>query len=141
MSFRARARSRGSAVVEFALVVTLLVLLVLGLLEFGRAFFKMNSAIDAVHRGARTAAIVAVGDSATVVGEMRRVFPELDASNVTVEYSSTDQFNGVACDAANCRFVRVTINYTFHSVAFFLPAEIVMPRFSATSIVEALGTT
>jgi len=128
-------------VVEFALVFMLLVFLLLGLLEFGRAFFKMNSAIDAVHRGARTAAIVAVGDTPSVLHEMQRVFPELEDSNIAVDYSSTGAFPGAACDATTCRFVRVTITYTFHSIAFFLPAEIVMPPFSATSIVEALGTT
>ena len=141
MRSSSRARSAGSTVVEFALVFTLLVVLVLGLLEFGRAFLKLNSATDAVHRGARTAAIVAVGDTASVLREMQRVFPEIDASNINVEYSPTNQFPGAACDATTCRYVRVTLDYTVHSVAFFLPAQIVMRRFSATSVVEALGTT
>lgn len=134
-------RQRGAAAVEFALVVILVIFLLFGLIEFGRALFKWNSAVDVTRRGARTAAIVAVGDSAAVLAEMRLIMPELEADNVTIEYSIDGDFPGAACVRGTCRFVRVSVNYAFRPLVFFLPATIPMPPFSTTYPVEALGAT
>lgn len=139
-------RQQGAAVVEFALVVMLVIFLLFGLIGFGRALFTWNSAVDATRRGARTAAIVAVGDSAAVLAEMRLIMPELETGNgngnVTVEYSTDGNFPGAACVRGTCRFVRVSIdNYAFQPLVFFLPATIEMPSFSTTYPVEALGAT
>lgn len=134
-------RQRGAAVVEFALVVILVIFLLFGLIEFGRALFKWNSAVDATRRGARTAAIVAVDDSAAVLAEMRLMMPELEAGNVAIEYSIDGNFPGAACARGTCRFVRVSVNYAFRPLVFFLPGAIQMPPFSTTYPVEALGAT
>ncbi|HQR98921.1 MULTISPECIES: TadE family protein [unclassified Polaromonas] len=134
-------RQRGAAAVEFALVVILVIFLLFGLIEFGRALFKWNSAVDATRRGARTAAIVAVGDSAAVLAEMRLMMPELEAGNVAIEYSIDGNFPGAACVRGTCRFVRVSVNHAFRPLVFFLPGTIPMPPFSTTYPVEALGAT
>lgn len=134
-------RQRGAAAVEFALVVILVVFLLFGLIEFGRALFKWNSAVDATRRGARTAAIVAVGDSAAVLAEMRLMMPELEAGNVAIEYSIDGNFPGATCVRGTCRFVRVSVNHSFRPLVFFLPVAISMPPFSTTYPVEALGAT
>ena len=78
-------RSRGATVVEFAVVVIVLIFIVFGLVEMGRLFYQWNSAVDAVHRGARSAAIAAVGDKATVLHDMHIVFPGLKDENVTLD--------------------------------------------------------
>jgi Flp pilus assembly pilin Flp len=49
----------GAAVVEFALVMPILVLLVFGIIDFGRAFYTVNNIISAVREGARYGAILA----------------------------------------------------------------------------------
>ena len=134
-------REHGAAVVEFALVVILVIVLLFGLIELGRALFKWNSAVYATGRGARTAAIVAVGNSAAVLAEMRTIMPELDGSNVAIEYSIDGNFPGAACVRGTCRFVRVSVNYVFHPAVFFLPISIAMPTFSTTYPAEALGAT
>ena len=131
---------RGAAIVEFALVVVVLVILVFGLLDLGRALWTWNSAVDAVRRGARTAAIVNIGDTGAVVAEMQNAFPSIDAASVTIEYSPDGHFPGAACVRGTCRYVRVAIpGYAFQPVMFFLPDTIAMPGFSATYPVEALG--
>lgn len=141
-------RQRGAAVVEFALVLVVLLLLVFGLLEVGRALFKWNSAMEATRIGARTAAIVAIGDDATVIAVMNTVMQdELEAGNVAVEYSVDGViFGNGTCERGTCQFVRVSLNYVYHPVFVFfqpgislLPETITMPTFATTYPVEALG--
>ena len=54
-----RWRRDGQALVEFALVVPVLILLLFGILDFGRAIYAYNTIADAARDGAR----VAVGES------------------------------------------------------------------------------
>ena len=49
----------GAAVVEFALVVPLLLLLLWGIIDMGRAFYTLNNLASAVREGARRAAVMA----------------------------------------------------------------------------------
>lgn len=141
-------RQRGAVVVEFALVLVILLLLLFGLLELGRALFKWNSAAEATRIGARTAAIVEVNDDAAVIAAMNTVMQgELDASNVTVDYSIDGvNFARNICVRGTCRFVRVRITYEYRPVLVFfqpaislLPETIAMPSFATTYPVEALG--
>jgi len=90
-------RNRGAATVEFALVLVILLLLLFGMLEIGRAMFKWNSAAEATRIGARTAAIVAVNDKAKVLAAMQPMMPELTADNVTLQYSTDGISFGGAC--------------------------------------------
>ena len=48
---------RGQSLVEFALVVPLLLLMVVGVIEFGRAWNMSQVVTDAARQGARTAAV------------------------------------------------------------------------------------
>ena len=50
-------REHGAAAVEFALVAPLLILLVFGIIEFGRAWSARNVYISAAREGARVAAV------------------------------------------------------------------------------------
>ena len=134
---RIRSRQEGAAVVEFALVSVLLLILVLGAVVLGLGLFKWNSGVEASRRGARTAAIVAMNDTPAILAEMQHVFPELEAGDVTVEYSADGVFPGT-CVPGTCRYVRVGVDYTLPRFVFFLPA-ITMPRFYTTYPVEALG--
>lgn len=134
-------RQGGAAVVEFALVVILLIMLLFGMIELGRALFTWNSAVDATRRGARIASIAAVGDKNTVLAEMRLSMPELTAADVNLEYSIDGNFPGAACVRGTCRFVRVSVNYVFVPAIFFLPAQIRMPPLYTTNPVEVLGAT
>jgi Flp pilus assembly protein TadG len=58
MRMRSKLRGEdGAAAVEFALVVSLLFVLLFGIMEFGLAFFQLQSLRSATREGARAAAI------------------------------------------------------------------------------------
>jgi Flp pilus assembly protein TadG len=75
---RLHARNEGQALVEFALVVTLLLVIVLGVFEFGRLWMTMNVLSGAAREGARIAAVT--GPSPSQVEEV--VGDVLDAANI-----------------------------------------------------------
>jgi len=52
-----RSRNRGQALVEFALVLPIIVVLILGTLDVGRAVFVYNTLSEASRQGARTAIV------------------------------------------------------------------------------------
>ena len=60
-----RGRDRGAAAVEFALVVPLLLLLVMGILDYGRFFFDSVSLRQGAREGARQAVVQRYGASCT----------------------------------------------------------------------------
>lgn len=76
---------RGQSVVEFALVLPLLLLIVFGVTEFGRAWMTLNVLTAAAREGARTAVVtapdvVAVNARITELCAAGRVTP----TNVTI---------------------------------------------------------
>lgn len=54
---QSRRRDRGAAAVEFAFIVPLLVLVVLGIAEFGRAYYLQTTVSNAAREGARVMAL------------------------------------------------------------------------------------
>lgn len=55
---RLRREERGAMVVEFGLVVPILLLLVFGIIDFGRAYYTLNNLTSAVREGVRRAAVL-----------------------------------------------------------------------------------
>ena len=91
---------RGSAIVEFALVVPILFLLVWGIISFSRAYQRMNALTSALREGARTAStldsIVTVPSRTDSVRATIHRFSSafgytVDTSRVTVDASSTTE--------------------------------------------------
>ena len=143
-------RQRGGAVVEFALVLSILIALLLGILELGRLLYMWNSLAEATRRGARTAAIVAVGNKTAVVNDMRIIVPSLGEGKVEVEYSGDGgTFDPAGCGSDPCHFVRVSIKDYKHRLIFIPGWQETDERgqllslpglsFSSTLPVEALG--
>ena len=103
------ARQQGAAVVEFALVLTLLITLMAGIFEFGRAFWYYDTLTKATRDGARLIAMAANTDIEAGVGiAQTRVVnavsaagvPDFEADNVTVTclnaaFGTIDCTNGV----------------------------------------------
>lgn len=108
--FRSGAR-RGQALVEFALVLPVLMLLLLGILEFGRAWNVRQVLTDAAREGARLAV---VGDPSVVeesqvdariaqyLGRAR-----IDPDSVAITYEGFDGRTG------DILTVELTLNYHF----------------------------
>lgn len=82
---RTPSTQRGAAVVEFALVAIVFIVLMLGIVQLGWILFKFNSAVQATRAGARVAA-VSTPHSAAILQEMRHFLPELTASDVVIGY-------------------------------------------------------
>jgi Flp pilus assembly protein TadG len=83
---RAARDERGAAVVEFALVVPVLLLLVFAIIDFGRALWTMNVLTSGVREGARAAAVQATRaqmDSAAAQHTADYINAVLGANTVT----------------------------------------------------------
>ena len=82
------AGDRGAATVEFALVSTLLILLVLGIIAFGLALFRRQSALHAAREGARLAS-VGISDCAAFRAAVagRGTGAAIEPDDVTVSYT------------------------------------------------------
>ena len=79
----------GAAAVEFALIVPLLVVLVFGVIEFGRVFNVQISLTGAAREGARNMAIHKnVADAKDAAWKAAPSVPGLSASNIAISPST-----------------------------------------------------
>jgi len=120
-------RQAGATAVEFALVLLIFLMFLLGLLDFSRMLFTWNAATEATRYGARYAVVCDdTYNQAAVLARMRGMLPQI--SNVTVTWSPTN------CTAATCEGVTVSItglNYQWISpIPGFVSRTIPMPAFS-----------
>jgi Flp pilus assembly protein TadG len=83
---KSRQDERGAAVVEFALVAPLLLMMVLGIAEFGRAYHVQTTLSQAAREGVRVMALQ--NDPAAAVAATRAAAPDLTLTNITVTPSS-----------------------------------------------------
>jgi Flp pilus assembly protein TadG len=98
-----RFNERGNAVVEMALLLPILLLVLFGITEFGRAVMTANVLHTASREGARLAAVSSLSDTLQVEA---RVIEVLDAANITPKAITVQYF------AAN-RSVRVRVTSDF----------------------------
>ena len=126
------ARQHGAVVVEFALILTLLISMVAGIFEFGRAFWYYDALTKATRDGARlmsvspkaTIASAAVGDAKTQVfnAVTDAGVPGFTTANVEVTCLNAAFNAGPACaDGTAPGGVRVQIiGYTM-TIGQFIP--------------------
>ncbi|MFJ5860715.1 TadE/TadG family type IV pilus assembly protein [Pseudarthrobacter sp. NPDC092439] len=105
-------KERGAVAVEMAVLLPLLLLILIGTMEFGRVFNIQNSLTQAAREGARHAAIHYDDDSLDVEGTALGAAPSLDGLGVNV----TD--NAGSCSDGNN--VEVTTSVTLSSMSGFL---------------------
>lgn len=70
---RARSTQRGQSLAEFALVLPIIMLMIFGILDLGRAVYAYNTLSEAARQGARLA--IVNQDAAAVKAEAVRVAP------------------------------------------------------------------
>lgn len=124
---RRRCRQRGAALVEFALVSALLLLLLFGIIEMGLLFQDQAELAQAAREAARSAA---VGDPTTTVkgrAASAGVGLTLPAGNVVLEKSTDNGAtwaalgdSGTANNAATGNLVRVTVTYSHPLVTSYV---------------------
>ena len=134
-------KMRGIATIEFAIVASVLMVLLFACIEFGRATYSFASLQEGTRRAARLAAVCPVNDAKIVAAvNFMNVYGFTNA-NVGVDYlSSTGASLGAAPALVNIRYVRVSI------VGFSLPLAIPLasttltsPAFTVTLPAESLG--
>ncbi|WP_439862117.1 TadE/TadG family type IV pilus assembly protein [Pseudomonas sp. MBLB4136] len=149
-------RMQGVYVVEFAIIGLLLFTLLFGVLEMGRLLFTVNALDEVVRRGARLAAVCAIGDQTTV--KQRAIFNDagdssaspLIASLQTSDLSLTylDENGAVVAnpgDPANLssiRFVQLSVEDFPFTLLIPPPlgGAITLPVFRAILPRESLGS-
>ena len=98
MTTRSKLRGEdGAAAVEFALVVSLLFVLLFGIMEFGLAFFELQNLRSATREGARAAAIGGTRDeisTAIVDGSSGAIPSGYDGFTLTPSTGCTDATQG-----------------------------------------------
>ena len=149
------AGEKGNTIIEFAIVATVFFMMLVGIVAAGHLFYTHNALTEATRRGARYAVlqcrpaqngctgsdttltrvknVVIYGTDSPAAGATSLI-SGLQASNVTVEYSTGQQF-GVAKGT-----VSVSINN--YSYPFVLPAvttSIAMPPYRTTLSGECAG--
>ncbi len=111
MKSLARCR-KGQALVEFALVLPLLMLLILGIVEFGRAWNAKQILTDAAREGARLSVVgnPTITDTSQVNPSIRRIvaLAGLDSSQVTISYP-----DGFKTGTGNVTSVQISMPFQF----------------------------
>ncbi|MEP7159327.1 MAG: TadE/TadG family type IV pilus assembly protein [Chloroflexota bacterium] len=100
----ARVRSRGQALVEFAIVLPVITLVVLGLFDLGRAVFTYNTLSQAARQANRTAIVDQDSDRVKAMAVAAAPTIGLSPSNVTVCFKteSSTQSNCSSPTTDNC---------------------------------------
>ena len=111
-----RQKERGAVAVEMAIILPLLLMLLIGIIEFGRVFNVQISLSQAAREGARHAAIHYDDDELDVEGTALRAAPSLDGLPVLVD----DDADACALGAD----VRVTTAVTLDSLSGLFDAEL-----------------
>ena len=123
MLFKYIKSNKGQSLVEFALVIPVFLLLLFGIVEFGRAWETMNVATSAAREGARVAAVTGpnVGSATSAA---QRILTAGNINNATISVSGPDANHEVQ--------VTVTVNYT--PITNFIPGLGPIPITRTTSM-------
>jgi len=119
--------AEGATTVEFALVLLVFLMFLLGVTDMARMLYTWNAAAEATRLGARYAVVCAdTGSQAQVLGKMRAMVPEIGAINLS--------WSPDGCTVATCEGATVTIeslNFRWISpiVGAVLPLQ-ALPTFS-----------
>ncbi|MEO8457789.1 MAG: TadE/TadG family type IV pilus assembly protein [Chloroflexota bacterium] len=85
-------RELGQALVEFALIIPLFLLLVFAIVDFGMGFYSWITVTNAAREGARVGAVGA--DSATIQQRVRDTAGSLNNSNLTITVTNAQGNSG-----------------------------------------------
>jgi Flp pilus assembly protein TadG len=114
-------RGRGQALVEFALVIPLFLLLLVALFDVGRAVFSYNTLTNAAREGARIAIVNQYKPDIIARAKSQSAIIELDAPNVTADFyqvkadGTPDISKPCSLVAVGCLAV-VTFEATYHPI-------------------------
>jgi hypothetical protein len=126
MSRRFRSERRGQALVEFALAITVFLLLMMAIVDFGRGIYMYNGVSQAAREIARTtsvhpgAPLGASTDAVDTLAVQRRLVPNLE--DPTFSCVSTATFAVVSRECVPGDLVRVEVTAPFEPITPLLGA-------------------
>lgn len=112
--FRSRVDERGAAAVEMALLLPLLILLLLGIMEFGRAFNAQVTLTNAAREGVRVMAITNDKPQAEAAARRAASTLRVTPTDFTVAYSTSPDSDPAVCTST--RQVTMTVSYKLTSL-------------------------
>ena len=152
-----RRQQSGVAVVEFAIVGALALILIFAVLEIARAFFVANALTEATRRGARMAVVCPVNDPAIAqvatfnapgAGNVSPVVNGLDTGDIVLRYLDRDggEIEDPSPDPTQpaeflrIRYIQVSVvNFEHELIIPFFNRTFTMPEFTTTLPRESLG--
>jgi Flp pilus assembly protein TadG len=113
-----RANERGAAAVEFALLAPVLIMLLFGIMEFGRAYSTQISLTNAAREGARVMAITNSAGAArdAAKGAAAVLTPGLKDEKISVSFQTTPASTPAPTACAVGRQVTLTVNYSLSTL-------------------------
>lgn len=118
--------NRGQALVEFALILPVLMLLIIGVMEFGLIINQYMVVTEAAREGARSAALG--GSNATITTVVKTAASQMDTSQLTVTVSpATTRVRGNG--------VTVTVQKPIKTIT-----KLINPFFPAGFTVQGMAT-
>lgn len=125
MRLREADRTRGAAAVEFAIVLTLLLMIVFGVIDFGRSYNAKETLTQAAREGARLVAL----NQSNVVSRTQAAATGLSPVNVNVVQSCP-------AGASQGTDAKVTVTYRF---TFVTPLLALVGRASGPITLTGVG--
>ena len=116
-SARRRARRRGQALVEFALVIPIFLLILAGILDFGVLLFSRMTVINAAREGARVATTMTETPQNIPGAVQARVSAAADGLSVTVTPTCVRQGGSCSFTPTGAKAgdsVKVRVHYDHH---------------------------
>lgn len=125
-------RQRGVAAVEFAIVLIVLLLIMAGIIEFGRAFWYYDALTKATRDGARLLSVADrdtfstgsfIGNAKSLVvrgANSANLNPQLGVGQVSVNCLDAS-FSSTGCGGASHAYVRVAITGYTIDIGGFMP--------------------
>ena len=133
-------KMRGIATVEFAIVGAVLLMVIFGCLEFGRATYTLTALNEGTQRAARLAAVCPINDPVIVPAVNFLQLAGFNSGNVNLQYLDATFAPLTAPPASAVYYVRVSVqNYNIPLIIPGLNLTIGSPPFTVTLPAESLG--
>jgi Flp pilus assembly protein TadG len=117
-------RGRGQGLVEFAIILPLLVLVIVGVFDVGRAFHALITVTNAAREGARYGILYAPNDLEGIRNAVQR---EAQNSGITlVRDQITRDCPGGTCESGEA--VTVTVTFDFEPILGFFGGDLTITR-------------
>lgn len=134
-----RRRGRGQSLVEFALVLPIFLIVVIGVFDLGRAVFSYNTLTNGVREGARLAAVNQDANSVRSRTANQALTLGLTGADIAVSYvldDGTDPTDNAACSSPvglDCQAV-VRATYTWTAITPLIGQLVGPQTFTASSV-------